>query len=150
MKRLLILAIAMMILVAAVATTAQAQGTNSMTMRARIPFAFHAGSKELPAGEYNLTVLNPSSDQKALQIRSADGRVSAIVRALVGNAGATEKSKVVFHRYGDTYFFAQAQVAGELTALTVIKSSVERNEARTLARNNNGQVTVASVAIRAE
>lgn len=150
MKRHLTIAIATMMFVAAMATTAYSQYSGATTMRARIPFAFHAGSKELPAGEYILRVLNPSSDQKALQIRSVDGRVSAIVRAFGVNASATEKSKLVFHRYGDTYFFAKAQVAGELTTLAAIKSSAERNEERMLARNNNGKVTVASVAIKAE
>lgn len=140
MKRQLSLAIAMMMLVALLATTAQAQGTNAQTMRARIPFAFHVGSKQLPAGEYKLTVLNPSSDQKVLQIRSIDGRVSAIVRTLGMDASATERSKLVFHRYGDSYFFARAQVAGESTTLAAVKSSAERTEERMLAqdkRNTN-------------
>ena len=150
MKRHLTLAIAMMMLVGIVATTAHSQGSSGATMRARIPFAFHVGSKALPAGEYSLRVLNPSSDQKALQIRSADGRVSAIVRMMDVNASATEKSKLVFHRYGDTYFFAQAQTAGELTTLAAIKSSAERNEERMLARNNNGKANVAIVAIKTE
>ncbi len=146
MKRHFGLAIVMMMLVAVVATTAHAQGTNSQTMRARIPFAFHAGSKQLPAGEYKLTVLNPSSDQKVLQIRSTDGRVSAIVHTLGTNAMVTEKSKLVFHRYGDSYFFAQAQVAGELTTLAAVKSRAERSEARMIARGQR----MANVAIVAE
>ena len=135
MKRYFGLAIAMMMFVAALATTAQAQGVNSRTMRARIPFAFHVGSKQLPAGEYNLAVLNPSSDQKVLQIRSTDGRVSAIVRTLGVNASASEKSKLVFHRYGDSYFFAQAQVAGDLTTLAAVRSRAERTEERMIAHN---------------
>ena len=147
MKRYFTLAIAMMILVAVAATVAQAQAASS-PMRAQIPFAFHVGSKQLPAGEYNFTVLNPSSDQKVLQIRSSDGRVSAMVRTLGANAIAAEKSKLVFHRYGDSYFFAQAQVAGELTTLAAVKSSAERSEARMVARNapkaNVTNVTIAA------
>ena len=135
----------MMMLVAVAATTAHSQYAGA-TIRARIPFAFHAGSKELPAGEYNLRVLNPSSDQKALQIRSADGRVSVIVRAFDVNASASERSKLVFHRYGDAYFFAQAQVAGELTTLAAIKSGAERSQERMLARNNKQKANVAIAA----
>lgn len=145
MKRQLSLVIAMMMLVAVLATAAHAQGANSKTMQARIPFAFHVGSKQLPAGEYKLMVLNPSSDQKVLQIRSTDGRVSAIVRTLDVNASATEKSKLVFRRYGDSYFFAQAQVAGELTTLSAVKSNAERTEARMLAQDKRN-TTVAILA----
>ena len=145
MKKTLGLTIAMIMLVAALATTAQAQGPSSQVMRARIPFAFHVGSKELPAGEYKLIVLNPNSDQKVLQIRSADGRVSALVNTLGMNAAATEKSKVVFHRYGDNYFFARAQVAGEATTLTAVKSRAERTEERMIARGG-ARTTVTIVA----
>ena len=145
MKRYLSLATAMMMLVAVLAVTAQSQAAGPQLMRAHIPFAFHAGSRELPAGEYSITVLNPGSDQKVLQIRSADGRVSAIVNTLGAKAKSPEQSKLLFHRYGDTYFFAQAQVAGELTALAAVKSSAERTEAR-IARNRS----TTNVAILAE
>ena len=135
MKRHLSLAIAILMLVAVWATTAQSQAAGPQLMRAHIPFAFHVGSRELPAGDYRITVLNPNSDQKVLQIRSTDGRVSAIVNTLGAKAKSAEKSKLLFRRYGDTYFFAQAQVAGESIALAALKSSAERTEARTLASN---------------
>ena len=46
---------------------------------ASIPFAFTAGKTTLPAGRYTITVINPSSDRKILQIRSLDGRSSAMI-----------------------------------------------------------------------
>jgi hypothetical protein len=142
MKRHLSSIIAIIILVAALATTAQSQGTNSRLLRARIPFAFHVGAKELPAGEYRISVLNPSSDRRVLQIRSVDGRVSAITNT-VGRqaANAPANSKLVFHRYGNTYFFAQAEVAGDSTTLAAMKSSAETKEARMIA-SHGGSVTV--------
>jgi hypothetical protein len=144
MKRCFSLAIAMT-MVAVLATAARSQAAGPQLMRAHIPFAFHAGSRELPAGEYSITVLNPSSDQKVLQIRSTDGRISAIVSTLSAKAKSSERSRLLFHRYGDTYFFAQAQVAGELTSLAAVKSSAERTEAR-IARNRS----TTNVAILAE
>jgi hypothetical protein len=145
MKRHLSLTIAIMMLVAVWAITAQSQATSPRLMRAHIPFAFNVGNKELPAGEYIITVLNPSSDQKVLQIRSTDGRVSAIVSTVGTKSKSPEKSKVVFHCYGDTYFFAQAQVSGESTALAAFKSKAERTEARTIA-NRGGTTAVTIVA----
>ena len=134
MKRYFGLTIAIMMFVAVLATAAPAQSNGSPLMHAHIPFAFHVGSRELPAGEYTIKVLNPSSDRKVLQIRSSDGRVSAIVTTVDQNAKSAEKSKMVFHRYGETYFFAQAQVSGESTTLSAVKSSAERTEARTIAK----------------
>ena len=133
MKKYFSLTIAILMFVAVLAT-AQAQSNGSPLMHAHIPFAFHVGSTELPAGEYNISVLNPSADRKVLQIRSTDGRVSAIVNTVDVNAKSADKSKVVFHRYGETYFFAQAQVGGESTTIAALKSSAERTEARMVAK----------------
>jgi len=129
---------------AVMATAAQAQTASSQMMRAHIPFAFHVGSKELPAGEYRITVLNPNSDHQVLQIRSLDGSTSAIVTTFAAKAKAIENSRLAFHRYGQTYFFAAAQVSGESTTLTTIKSSAERTEAAA-ARRQGGKSVVAFV-----
>jgi hypothetical protein len=144
MKRYLSLAIAMTMFVAVVVTTARSQSANSQLMRARIPFAFHVGSRELPAGEYSITVLNPSSDRKVLQIRSADGRFSAITSTLGHKVNTPEQSKLVFRRYGDSYFFAQAQVAGESNTLAALKSNAETKEERMIA--SHGRPATVSIA----
>ena len=145
MKRYLGLVIAMMMLVAVAASAARSQSPAARLMRAHVPFAFNVGNKQLPAGEYNLTVLNPSSDQKVLQIRSTDGRYTAIVNTLGMKSKSPEQSKLAFHRYGETYFFAQAQVSGELTVLAAFKSKAERVEERTIA-SKGGRTIVTIVA----
>lgn len=137
MKNYLALAIATMALVGLLATTTQAQSSGSQKMRAHVPFAFNVGSRQLPAGEYNITVLNPNSDRKVLQIRSTDGRAAAIIHTVGTSANAPEKSRLVFRRYGDRYFFAQAQATGESTALTTMKSRVERIEEHAVTRQRS-------------
>jgi hypothetical protein len=81
-------------------------------------------------GDSRIAVVNPSSDQTVLQIRSLDGRASAMIRTLTTAAHAPEKSRLAFHRYGESYFFAQLQVVGESTTLTAVKSNAERVEAQ--------------------
>jgi hypothetical protein len=130
MKKILSLTIAIMAFAAVTAVVAQAQTATPKTTRAHIPFAFHVANKELPAGEYRIAVVNPSSDQTVLQIRSLDGRASAMIRTLTTAAHAPEKSRLAFHRYGESYFFAQLQVVGESTTLTAVKSNAERVEAQ--------------------
>lgn len=142
MKRLVTLTIAMMALATVMATATEAQTAGSQTMRARVPFSFHVGSKVLPAGEYNITVLNPNSDHKVLQIRSRDGATSAIVNTFGAKAKAAANSKLAFHRYGESYFFAAAQVVGESTALTAMKSSAERSEAAVARRESKPVVAI--------
>ena len=135
MKRYVTLTIAIMMWVAVAVITAEAQVSGTQPLRARIPFAFNVGAKSLPAGEYIIAVLNPSSDRKALQIRSTDGRVSAIIQTNELNINTPEHAKLVFNRYGDRYFFAQAQMAGDSSTLAALKSNAERNTEQAIASN---------------
>jgi hypothetical protein len=142
MKRNLILTTAIMMFVALVAVTAEAQVFGAQRMRARIPFAFSVGDKSLPAGQYTIAVLNPTSDRKVLQIRSTDGRSSAIIQTNELNINTPEQAKLVFHRYGDRYFFAQAQMVGDSITLAAVKSNAERNTEQAVASNPRKKTVV--------
>jgi hypothetical protein len=134
------LCIAMMILCAGFVVTGNAQTSGPQTMRARIPFTFTVGDKKLPAGVYTVSILNPSSDRKALQIRSETGRFSAIVQTVGLDAALIENSKLVFRRYGDRYFFANAQMAGDTMSLAAIKTRAERATQRAIRQGGDGSV----------
>ena len=146
MKRIVNLFIAIVVVCGAFAVSGKAQSSGSQTMRARIPFTFTVGERTLPAGVYRISVLNPSSDRKALQIRSETGRVSAIIQTTGVKGAPVDQAKLVFHRYGDSYFFAQAQMAGEVTSLAATKTRAERATQRAFRQGRNGSV----VAIAAE
>jgi hypothetical protein len=145
MKRYLTLTIAILMFMAVATITADAQVSGSK-MSASIPFAFNVGNKTLPAGEYTVRVVNPSSDQRVLQIRSKDGRVSAVIQTIGATSNNADDAKLVFHRYGETYFFAQAQMAGDATMLAAVKTRAQRSKERELASN----VRKATVEILAE
>lgn len=134
MKRYLNILTAILILVGAFAATAHGQTSSTPRVIARIPFAFNVGKTKLPAGKYTFSTLNPSSDRKILQIRSSDGRSSAMILTTSVIGIASDNAKLVFHRYDDRYFFAQAQMAGDSTRLAAVKSDAERAEKQTLAR----------------
>ena len=146
MKTYLKLFVAIIVVCAAFAITGTAQTSASHTMRARIPFTFAVGDKTLAAGVYTVSILNPASDREALQIRSEDGHVSAIVQTLRVKDAVAGKAKIVFRRYGDSYFFANAQMAGESTSLAATKTRAERATQRALRQRGNGT----AVAIVAE
>ena len=121
MKRYIHLTIAIMLAVniacGVFAIRGQAQTNVSPTLRAEIPFTFSEGEKSLPAGVYTVRILNPTSDRKTLQIRSENGRVSAMVQTVGVNGALSDDAKLVFHRYGEQYFFAQAQMAVKSTTM---------------------------------
>jgi hypothetical protein len=142
MKRHLNIAMAIIILAGAFTAVAHAQTTSTQRVLADIPFGFNVGKTNLPAGKYTITVLNPTSDQKVLQIRSTNGRSSATVltTSIIGNT--SDDAKLVFHRYGNLYFFAQVQLAGDRISLAAVKSSAEREEKRALAASGKKSVVV--------
>ena len=109
------------ILAGVLATSAQAQSTSSQRIVANIPFNFTVGKTSLPAGKYTVTVLNPASDRRALQIRNINGRSSAMILTTGVIGDVAESSKLVFERDGDRYVFAQAQMAGDSTSLEAVR-----------------------------
>ena len=129
MKNILNVTVAIMILVGIVVTGTHAQTAGAHQVVANITFEFTVGKATLPAGKYTVAVMNPTSDRKILQIRQIDGRASAMVITtnVVGNL--SDDAKLVFHRYGDSYYFAQAQMASDSTSLAAVKTRSEQKQA---------------------
>jgi len=128
MKKFFNIPLMMILLAGVLVTGANAQTSSTQKVIASIPFTFSVGKTTLPAGRYTITVLNPSSDRKVLQIRSLNGRSSAMIftTGVIGNA--SDDAKLVFERYGDRYVFAQAQMAGETTSLAAVRTKEPRDK----------------------
>ena len=123
MKRLVNIPLIVIVFAGVLAVNVHAQ----TKLIANIPFAFSVGKTALPAGRYTITVLNPSSDRKILQIRNMNGRSSAMIltTGIIGHA--SDNAKLVFEHYGDRYVFAQAQLAGDDTTLAAVKLKKKSN-----------------------
>jgi hypothetical protein len=118
-------------------TNAQAQ---TQRLVASIPFAFSVGKTTLPAGRYTITVINPTSDRKILQIRSMNGRSSAVVLTTGVNGNVSDDAKLVFERDGDRYMFTHAQMAGDETTLAAVRMK-ERGD-KHIAKGNKKSLVV--------
>lgn len=129
MKTTLNIAIAIVILAGVVAVRTNAQTAGAQKVVANIPFEFSVGKATLPAGRYTITVINPTSDRKILRIRQVEGRASAMVITTDVAGNVSDDAKLVFHRYGDHHYFAQAQMAGDATGLAAVKSRSEKKHA---------------------
>ena len=114
------------------ASTAKAQSNNRLLI-ANIPFDFEVGKVTLPAGQYTVTQVYPSSDQTVLRLRSKDGRAIAVVHMIPVIGKAQDRARLIFHCYGSQYFFAEAWTDGESTGLQAPKSRAERATQRELA-----------------
>jgi len=98
----------------------------SQRFTATIPFEFTVGDKTLPAGEYEIAIVNPSSDQRVLRMRSIEGTQSAIVHTHSVNSKSTTDAKLVFRGYGKRYFLGQAWSGVASDGLETSKSQAEK------------------------
>lgn len=130
-KSVYILTVVVMLVLAAGVSSANAQTTTQMS--ANIPFAFHVGDQSFAAGEYDVRITNPSSDRKVLQLRTKDGSASVMIQMNTVINDSNRDAKLVFNRYGNRYYFAQAWMATE-TGMQAPRSRGERATAEEVAQ----------------
>ena len=133
MKKQAYTLIAMIVLVGSLAVVAQAQTNSSITLIANIPFQFSIGNKTLPAGEYTVRSIIDDSSTVVLRIQSRDGSTNALFLTCRVEGKAQNRARLVFHRYGNRYFFAQAWVDGDSAHLEAQTSRAEHAAERQLA-----------------
>lgn len=90
-----------------------------------VPFAFSAAGQKLPAGHYIVK-------QHTGMIRIlGDNNQSLFVPTHPTLRTRAEGSKLIFHRYGDSYFLSELWVGGNKSGKELYPSKAER-EAKTL------------------
>ena len=143
MKRTAYTMIAILVLTGSMAVAAQAQNSGPRHLVANIPFQFYAGDATLPAGEYTITQVNPASDRTVVQFRTKDGSRTAMLQmgSVIGKTA--DQTSLVFHRYGDRYFLAQAWIQGDSEGLSSPRSRSERAAQKEMAARNLAMTTVA-------
>jgi hypothetical protein len=82
-----------------------------INVQAKVPFDFMLGDKLFPAGQYS--VQNVMPDHQMLRLRDKTSRSTAFVPYHPASSQVSaERTQLVFHRLGRTYFLYQVQVAG--------------------------------------
>jgi hypothetical protein len=123
-RHLLSLFVAALLALTIYSGKAQAQVTDGLD--ANIPFQFHVGNSNLPAGEYRIRVLD-DSDLTVMEIMSADGATSALFQVENTDAKSTpDKSELIFNKYGDQYFLAKMFEEGSSSGSQVVESAYEK------------------------
>jgi hypothetical protein len=109
---------------------------------ANIPFAFIAGNKTLPAGEYTIDRPN-SNEPDTLLIRSADKHIAFFLNAENVEARQTpNRTELVFNEIGDQYFLSQVWMAGEDTGREIPKPRAERELEQAALKSTAQVITV--------
>lgn len=101
MKKALLLTVGACLLVGmAVPVSAQ---SGRVTLKGEVPFAFVSADRTIQAGQYSIEV-----EQSRVRIRDAGGNpVQVVLSNPRQENGNEQKPRLVFHKYGDTYFLHQ-------------------------------------------
>ena len=98
-------------------------------VKANVPFNFIVYKTQIPAGRYTIQPLGTLSSN-AMTIESSDGKVvKAFLPTACESSLAQEKTKLVFHRYGDQYFLAQIWTEGNNRGSELPKTEREQEVA---------------------
>ena len=138
-RRLTILSLVSMFTLCAAVASADAQ--NLRPIKAKIPFAFSLGDKELAAGEYTFSRLSEFANNKTMLVSM--GSSTPMFRSILEAQILTPKNKstLVFHRYGEQYFLEQIWTAGERDGTQLPESRSERTIRRKLAQTRQSNLS---------
>ena len=99
-----------------------------LRIEANVPFAFSVGDTTLPAGKYEIKMLDDRTPN-LLILRSADGDTSVIFgteNAQRRDNQPAQKTELVFNKVGDKYFLSQIWVSGSSSGSEVPKLRVDK------------------------
>ena len=119
--------LSLLVAVAAVSVMAQVRAR----VTAQIPFAFSVANQTMPAGEYSIQ--SHASANQSVLIRSNDNK-AAVFALAQGKQGKrdSDKTKLVFRRYGSQYFLAQIWTKGDVMGTEFPTSKSERQVMKSL------------------
>lgn len=116
----------MLVVGLALASAAVANGQSGRQVTAQIPFDFIVADRTLRSGRYE--VINASGAGEVLAIRDADGKgLMRLTSPVIANDQQDTRTKLVFHRYGSTYFLSQVWLAGRSEGREFAKTKQERS-----------------------
>lgn len=120
-------------------TAAAALGQSNALSTADIPFEFHVGTTVLPAGHY---LVRPGFANGVLSIQSLN-RGAMIITGTIEAQKAPTTGKLVFNRYGDSYFLSKVWTAGDSVGRKLPIAKMERELARNSSSAPPSEVVVA-------
>jgi hypothetical protein len=113
-------------------------------LTADIPFEFHLANTVMPAGHYDVTLSAPDM-QGVLSVDcvTCSARAFALTHKVGGGYSASTEGRLVFDKYGDTYFLSQVWSPGYAQGGALPTSKTEREIARTAPPAETSQILLA-------
>lgn len=116
----------MLVVGLALASAAVANGQSGRHLTVQVPFDFIVADRTLRSGQYEVSTATGAGE--VLAIRSADRKDQAmrLTSPVIANSRRDMSAKLVFHRYGSTYYLSQVWGAGTDSGRQLAKTKQER------------------------
>lgn len=144
MKKLAFNVFTLLSLICSLTATSVYAQSKTLISKVEIPFDFSIRDKTLPAGVYRVERIF----QDALLIRSEDRQEVCVSLTMPVRAKEIpETGRLLFRRYGETYFLFQIWEPGSNDGREFVKSGAERSVERDLAKKGEGASSIAVVVL---
>jgi hypothetical protein len=116
--------------VLALLATASAFGQSRV--RYDIPFEFHFLDTVMPAGQYDVIVaFNNVPNLLSLECYACRAHGFTVTYGIGGGVNPPDEGRLVFNKYGDTYYLSEVWKPGDAQGGALAKSKTEREIVRT-------------------
>jgi hypothetical protein len=114
------------------ALLAAASAFGQQRMRYDIPFEFHFMDRVMPAGQYEVNVAtNNVGHLLSLECYACRAHAISTTYGIGGGANPPNEGRLVFNKYGETYFLSEVWTPGDNQGGGLSKSKTESETART-------------------
>ena len=113
------------------ALLAVASAFGQSKVRYDIPFEFHFMDTVMPAGQYDVNVaFNNVRNLLSLECYAVRAHGYTVTHGIGGGTNVRDEGRLVFNKYGDTYYLSEAWAPGDSQGGALAKSKTEREIAR--------------------
>jgi hypothetical protein len=113
-------------------------------IRVNVPFEFHVSAVVLPAGQYEVNVgAHNMQSLVSFDCSASQAQATTTTFPIGGGADALTEGRLVFNKYGETYFLSQVWSPGYSQGRAINKSKTENEIARATPSDKKKQVILA-------
>ena len=98
----------------------------------------------MPAGQYDVDRHQGNDSVLSLSCYDCQARIMALTNSISGDINLHTKDRLVFHKYGDTYFLSEVWSSARSTGNCLPKSKTEGELSRRVSRAQISQVVLAA------
>ena len=133
-----------------VVAVGSANAQSSRRLTADVPFDFQIGDKTFASGAYEVKAITNGGSALVIRSEKSQQSITRLTNTIVPVKRNTT-ARLVFHKYGDSYFLAEVWSGGDYAGRQLLESKRERslrNGMKAIAQNQFERVELVEAVVR--